>query len=137
LSLETRSSKGFTLIEVMIALMAMMVAFVAIWGLHLSSLKTDFKSDHTTRSLYWASMKLEQLKSVAATDFSNASLASGNDTPEGYYQRSWTVNNVSTWRKNITVTVSWPEKIQIPGGAKTTVMRPTRLTTTVVKLDLQ
>jgi len=117
----------------------MMIGIVAIWGLHMASLKTDSRSNLETKALFRANEKLEELRSEAMTDF--ATLVGGNDTPEPPFQRTWTVTSVNNWQRNVVVVVAWPERIWVrnaPGStAKTAqnVNRSVQLTSLLVNLN--
>ena len=124
------SSEGFTLIEVLIALGAMMVGMTALWGLHMSSLKVDARNNNETAAVFLAERVLEQLRATAVTNFGG--LASGSDVPQAPFQRNWTVSGMNSWRKDITVTVTWPEQIKMASGARTSVNRRVQMSTILV-----
>lgn len=127
--------RGFTLIEVLIALGAMLVGMATMWGLHMSALSVDVRSNNETKALLLAEKMIEQLKSIAVTNFADSALASGNDTPETPYQRSWTVTRVNKWRKHVTVTVSYPENIKSVSAGRIAVTRSVSLTAILVDLS--
>lgn len=129
-------SRGFTLVEVMVALGAMAIAFTALWVLHLSSLAIDIRNHNENRAVFLANRQLEALRSAAILNFAGLADGTTTDNPEGHFQRTWEVTTISSWRKNVTVTVTWPEAVQTRGGWKVTVRRTMVLTSTLVNLEL-
>lgn len=127
-----KSSKGFTLLEVLLALGAMIIGLVALWGLHMSALKVDAINNNETMAIFWAERVLEQLKATAVTNF--GAVASGNDTPQAPFQRTWVVTPVNNWRSDITATVTWPERIRMSTGARASVNRTVQMSTVIVNL---
>lgn len=134
-----RLSEGFTLIEVVMSLAALIVGVVALWGLHMSALKVDFRINLETKASLRANEKLEQLRSAALTNFADPMLANGADEPDSIFTRTWTVTMVSNWQKNILVTVSWFERVRIPDAnnvrVPTNVPRSVQLTTILVNFN--
>lgn len=132
--------KGFTLIEVLVSLCAMAFAFVALWALHLSSLKVDSKTNHETQATLMANQKLEEARATASTDFSklsiNANTFKSFDTIAGIYTQTMTIVPLASWRKDVTVTLTWPEQIKLGDGGKSTTSRSVQLSTIVTNLEL-
>jgi Tfp pilus assembly protein PilV len=122
-----RDAKGFTLVEVLIALGMMMVGLIALWGLHMTSVKVDIRNNNETRAVFHAERILEQLRATAVTNF--GALAGGNDIPEAPFTRTWVVNAVNTWRRDIAVTVTWNERITTSTGQRAAVPRTVQLST--------
>lgn len=118
----------------------MAFAFVALWTLHLSSLKVDAKTNHETEAMLWGNRRLEAARSVAATDFSqlaiNANTFKALDTVGGIYTQALTITPVTPWRKDVTVTLSWPEQIRLGDGSKSTANRSVQLSTILTNLEL-
>ncbi|HOV86587.1 MAG TPA: type II secretion system protein [Syntrophobacteraceae bacterium] len=136
MSLDAPDSRGFTLVEVMVALGAMAIAFTALWVLHLSSLSIDMKNHSEIRAVFLANRQLEDLRSAAVLNFAGLADGTSTDNPEGAFTRTWQVTTVETWRKNVTVTVTWPESVRTRGGGKTKLTRSLVLTSTLVDLEL-
>jgi len=125
----TKESQGFTLIEVMVALAIMAIAFIALCGLHISSFKTDHRNRNESRALFLANQKLEELRTQ---DFS--SISGGTDLTVAPYDVTWTVTTDS-WRKNIVVVVSWPERIKSMDGSNQDHLRSAQVATIIVDLN--
>jgi len=101
-------SKGFTLIEVLIALVILSIAFLALAGLMVQTTKNNSFGGHVTEAATFAQDKLEELRAT-----SWVALTPGTDRKTGSngvdYGRSWAVvtnNNVKT----ITININWDDK---------------------------
>jgi prepilin-type N-terminal cleavage/methylation domain-containing protein len=136
----TFSRQGFTLVEVLVALACMAIGFVALWSVHYSSLKADIRSDLETGAMAAAHSQLDFLRTLT---FTNARLTDGNHTANdgdppltGTFSRSHTVvtDPNLAWKKTVTVTVTWSEKVGGFGGNSTVVQRNVRMSTFIVDL---
>ena len=104
---------GFTLIEVLVGLVILVVGLLAIAGMLLTSVKGNYFSNHLTQASYIAQDRLEYLKTLPIT---HASLTPGTHTsqPEAgsvtssgqVFSRSYTVV-VNGHLRTITYTVTW------------------------------
>jgi len=103
-------SKGMTLIEVLIALAVLSIALLAMAMTSLSVMRGNATNDMVTQAATVAQDKMEELKNIPFD-----SLSSGNDTA-GDYTRQWVVTNISATLRQITLTVSWPNR---QGGTST------------------
>jgi prepilin-type N-terminal cleavage/methylation domain-containing protein len=85
-------SKGFSLIEMLIALVILSISLLALAGLMVTTTKNNSFGSHMTEAATFAQDKLEELRVTRWTN-----IVSGNDTVQGstgiQYNRSW---NVST-----------------------------------------
>jgi len=107
---------GFTSIEVIIAIMLLGVALLGLASVTVSVIRGNDFSKMVTTATTQARDKMEELKSIAATQngYDNL-LAGGSDTVDAVYTRQWTVGavgaaapqNDQTIMKKITVTVTW------------------------------
>ncbi len=109
-----RKSKGFTLIEVLIAMTIMVIGLLALWNMHISSVRSDAFSNNLSKAILCAEQKIEEMK---AEDFST--LSSGSDNTDkncnqassnSFYRREWTVSDYAislTNTKEVNVTVGW------------------------------
>ena len=61
---RVRGAKGFSLLEVLIALVFLAVGLLALAGLHVTSLRGNNFSQHLTRATYLAQDRLEFLKNL-------------------------------------------------------------------------
>jgi len=109
-----KRSKGFSLIEVLIALVILAISLLALAGLMVTTTKNNSSGAHVTEAATFAQDKLEELK---VTPWAN--IVTGSDTVGGplistgiSYARSWTVATDGTGNvKTITITISWTDKI--------------------------
>ena len=102
-------SKGFSLIEVVIALFILAICLLALAGLMVTTTRNSSFGGHMTEAATVAQDKLEQLRAAPWV-----SVLAGADTQVGAtgisYLRSWTVaanpNGDQRW---VTVTINWTD----------------------------
>lgn len=99
-----RNGRGFTLIEILVAIAILSIALLGLVSLTVMVIKSDSFSKSMTTATTLANDKMEELKKTAY-----ASLASGTDTAESIYTRTWTVtsNSPAAGMTTIAVTVQW------------------------------
>ena len=102
---------GFSLIEVLIALVLLTVGLLALGGMQIVSIKGNSFSQQMTQATVLTQSKLEELKKLP---FADSSLSSGLHD-EGIlggsgFSRSYDVESVSATLKAVTVTVQWREE---------------------------
>jgi type IV pilus modification protein PilV len=102
-------SKGFTLIEVLIALVILSVAFLGLAGLMVQTTKNNSFGGRMTEAATFAQDKLEELRAV-----SWVTITSGSDRKTGSaigtdYARNWDVATNGNL-KTITITINWNDK---------------------------
>ena len=109
---------GFTLIEIMIAVVILMFGLLVVGSMQISAIRGNYMSGNTSMAISLAGEKMEDI--LNRRDYSgDPDLTAGNHGPEaisktgvegtgGLYSRSWTVTNeTSPTRKSVVVTVSW------------------------------
>ena len=115
LSLQ-KNGKGFTLVEIMIAILLLVIALVGLASVTVSVIKGNDFSRMVTTATTLAKDKMEVLKNLSATSAGYDALTSDSETSlEVIYTRAWTVgavgatapDNDTTKMKKITVTVTW------------------------------
>ena len=104
---ELRNHKGFTLVEIMIAIFILVIALLGLISVTVMVVKGNSFSKTMTTATTLAKDKMEQLKN---TDY--GSLAGNTDTAESIYTRTWTVSSdppgsPAAGMKTIAVTVTW------------------------------
>ncbi len=103
---------GFSLIEVLIALVLLTVGLLALGGMQIVSIKGNSFSRGVTQATVLAQDKLEELRELP---FADSSLSIGRHD-EGVlsgseFSRSYDVESLSATLKTVTVTVQWTEEI--------------------------
>jgi len=97
------NNNGFTLIEIMIAILILVIALFGVAGVTVSVIKGNAFGKEVTSATTLAQDKMEELKNTAY-----GSIASGGDT-DSIYARTWAVTSDSpiAGTTTIVVTVSW------------------------------
>jgi prepilin-type N-terminal cleavage/methylation domain-containing protein len=105
---NSMKSKGFTLIEILIALIILSVAFLALAGLMVQSTKNNSFGGRMTEAATFAQDKLEELKAV-----SWVAIVPGSDHKMGSngidYGRAWNVATNGNL-KTITMSINWNDQ---------------------------
>jgi len=105
-------AKGFTLIEVMIAILLLAVGMMAMAILQVTAIRGGSFANQITQASIYGQDKIEELKNKSYTD-TNLSAGSHSDTVTSgngvTFTRTWTVTNNSPYTnsKTITLTLSW------------------------------
>ncbi len=107
---KLEEKKGFTLIEVMVAMVLFSVGLLAFAGLEVIVIRNMTFSKDYARANEYAQQKAEELK---GTDWDTVS--GGSDTLEGRFARTWT-QTTEGYIKHIRVKVDW---IDATYGSKT------------------
>lgn len=125
-----RNNRGFTLIEILIAVAIFSIGILAVAKLQFWNVKNNTTGNITTMATMLGRAQLEDLKGVAdvttltdGADPDNPVDADGN--PGGIFTRTWTVTNPmggSTTRR-IDVTVSWNRRGQDRSVVLSTITR--------------
>lgn len=106
-----KESKGFTLIEVLIALVILSISLLGLAGLMVMTTKNNAWGSHMTEAATFGQDKLEEFM---VTSWAN--IVSGSDLKTGAtgvnYTRTWTVVADGTnTLKTVTITLNWIDKI--------------------------
>jgi prepilin-type N-terminal cleavage/methylation domain-containing protein len=98
-----RRQNGFSLIEVMVAVVLLAVGLMAFAGLEVLAVRNStFSKDYGKANTY-AQQKVEELKGTAWT-----SVACGSDTLEEKFTRTWTVTiTEENIMQTVAVNVTW------------------------------
>jgi prepilin-type N-terminal cleavage/methylation domain-containing protein len=111
---HSKKSKGFSLVEVLVALVILSISLLALAGLMVQSTKNSSWGSHMTEAATFAQDRLEALRAVRPQ----------TDIPEGMnndqvtaasgivYTRTWTVttNGAGTLR-TITISITWSDSV--------------------------
>ena len=103
---QKRGSRGFTLIEVMIAMAIFSIGILAVGAMQINSTNTNTRARIHTEESTWV---VDQIERLTALGYDDADLDAGDHAVvQGPYTVSWTVTDDSpvAGAKSITVTVS-------------------------------
>jgi type IV pilus assembly protein PilV len=106
-----RKSSGFTLIEVLIALVIFSISVLAFAGLTVTATRTGSYGGRMTEAVTFAQDKLEELKAN-----SWEKIVSGGDQETGptgiNYIRNWKVLEKETRNlKTVSITIDWKDRV--------------------------
>ena len=103
---------GFSLIEVLIALVLFAVGMLAIGGMQIGSIKGNSFSQEVTQATVLSQDRLEELRKMT---FDDSNLSSGHHDEgvlsDSRFSRSYEVEPISLTLKAVTVTAKWTEEI--------------------------
>ena len=107
-----RKQNGFTLIEVVAALIILSIALLAIAAMQITSIKSGYFSSHVTQATIFAQDKLEYLRNLSYRD---SDLSSGQHNegilPGTVFSRQYNIaEDAGNSMKTITVTVQWIDR---------------------------
>lgn len=102
------NSKGFTLIEVLIALVILAVSLLALAALMTTTTKNNAFGGRLTEAATLAQDKLEELRAMR---WESIPLKMSMDSPESrtgiQYTRSWIANPLNANLKEVEITINW------------------------------
>ena len=115
--------RGFTMIEVMIAMLLTAIAIIGILALFMSQTKASGFSRHATEATALCEDKLEQLRTQlsGAGSGTDATIDASGITTSGIYKREWW-EGVTTSYADIICKISWTEN----GVSESTMLRGRR-----------
>ena len=119
------SEAGFTMIEVMVAMLLTAIAIIGILALFMAQTKASGFSRHMTEATALCQDKLEKLRTLTATSIgingTDAALDEKGVTGTGIYTRTWSYTVQASY-VDILCTMTWTED----GVAKTLNLRARR-----------
>ncbi|UCF72745.1 MAG: prepilin-type N-terminal cleavage/methylation domain-containing protein [Deltaproteobacteria bacterium] len=99
---ETLDKRGFTLLEVLIAIFILALGLLAVATMQISAVRGNRLGNEVIRATYLAQDKLEEVKN--STDI--ASEPDGSDQ-QGIFNRAWLITANTAYSRIVTVTVDW------------------------------
>ena len=109
-----QNTSGFSLIEVMFAMAVLTFGMLAAASLQYSTARNNTHGNIYTQANMLAKTQLAFLKNsdITSTDlnvgnYDDGALIDENGQPGGIYNRSWTITQLGTQARRITVTVAW------------------------------
>jgi type IV pilus assembly protein PilV len=99
--MKIQENRGFTLIEIIIAIFILVVALTGLAGVASTVISGNAFSKQITTATTLAQGKIEELKN---TNYQH--LSDGSDT-QSIYTRTWTITLMATHVKTMEVVVQW------------------------------
>ena len=112
-------SKGFTLLEVLVALIVFTVGILAVFSLQVTSIR----GNHTAYQFFEGTNQgADTLETMAGQPYTHGDFTAGShgpifNGPNNSFRTEWTVTDNSDNTKTIVMTVQWSQ----PGGTTRTV----------------
>jgi type IV pilus assembly protein PilV len=106
-----RGERGFTVIEVLIALLVLLLGMAGILSLQLTSIEATGYSRHATEATVLGEARMEELRTspiAAAASGTEQVDARGVPDPQGLFTRAWQI--VPGPSTAVTVRVTWRER---------------------------
>ncbi len=121
---------GFTMIEVMVAMLLTAIAIIGILALFMAQTKAGGFSRHTTEATALCEDKLEKLRTLTAASTgingTETTLDEKGVIGSGIYTRTWTYTAAANW-VDIVCTATWTEDEGAGAGSgKTITLRARR-----------
>jgi type IV pilus assembly protein PilV len=105
-------SKGFTLVEILVALVILSVSLLALAGLMVTTTRNNASGGHVTEAATLAQDKLEELRVTQWDRIVTGQDAAPKVGSTGVsYTRNWSVEDNANI-KTITITVNWMDRIR-------------------------
>lgn len=104
---------GFSLIELLIAMAILAVSMLAAASMQFGSIRNNASGNMVTQANMLAKSQMEILKNtvdVTGLEPGEQLNIGADGQPGGIYNRSWTVTNLGTTARRITVTVEWTKR---------------------------
>ncbi len=125
-----RAQKGFSLIELLIAMSVLAFGMLAAASMQYSAVRNNTSGNVSTQAAMLAKAQLEMLKNqdidsaaLAPGDYSDPTPIDQNGNPGGIYNRFWRIDPLGTSARRIRVTVQWtkfggPRNVEVRSNTK-------------------
>ena len=112
---HTIRQAGFTIIEIVIAMAILALGMLAVATLQLSTARNNTSGNVSTQANMLAMSQLEILKNreislLIPGTYNDPSPVDENGQPGGIYSRSWTITDIGTGARALTVVVQWDRR---------------------------
>jgi type IV pilus assembly protein PilV len=114
--------EGFTLVEIMIALVVLSVGLVALAGLQISAIRGNAFSKRMTTAVSIANEKMEQLKNSSYANILSESSTQVNQSNMNFTRQVTVTNGPLANTKTLNVTVTWSDSSKSHSVPITTVI---------------
>ena len=106
------SQDGLTMVELSIAMAIMSIGLLAVAAMQFGASRNNTNGNIYTQANLLAMSQLELLKNqdvsfLLAGSYTEASTVDENGEPGGIYTRRWTITDIGTVARELTVTVEW------------------------------
>jgi type IV pilus assembly protein PilV len=106
------SQDGLTMVELSIAMAIMSIGLLAVAAMQFGASRNNTNGNIYTQASLLAMSQLELLKNqdvsfLLAGSYTEASTVDENGEPGGIYTRRWTITDIGTMARELTVTVEW------------------------------
>jgi prepilin-type N-terminal cleavage/methylation domain-containing protein len=106
------SQDGLTMVELSIAMAIMSIGLLAVAAMQFGASRNNTNGNIYTQANLLAMSQLELLKNqdvsfLLAGSYTEASTVDENGEPGGIYTRRWTITDIGTMARELTVTVEW------------------------------
>jgi prepilin-type N-terminal cleavage/methylation domain-containing protein len=103
---------GLTMVELSIAMAIMSIGLLAVAAMQFGTSRNNTEGNIYTQANLLAMSQLELLKNqdinfLLAGGYTEASTVDENGEPGGIYTRRWTITDIGTMARELTVTVEW------------------------------
>jgi len=104
------NQNGFSLIELLVALAILAMSMLAAASMQFGSIRNNTSGNIVTQANMLAKGRMEELKNTRDLTTISSGAENGIDAegqPGGIYDLAWTVDNLGSSARRITVTVQW------------------------------
>jgi type IV pilus assembly protein PilV len=119
---------GFTIVEVVIAMAILSIGMLAVAALQFSTARNNTSGNVYTQANMLAMSQLEILKNrdlslLIPGTYNDPSPIDENGQPGGIYSRSWTITDIGTGARALTVVVQWnrtgnPARVEVSSNTR-------------------
>jgi type IV pilus assembly protein PilV len=105
---QKRTERGFTMVEVMIAILLTAIAVIGILALFMTETRASSYSRHSTEATSLAADKLEKLRTMSTPTAGTQTALDPQGAAGGVFSRTWTVTPNTSYT-DLFVSVTWSE----------------------------